>query len=358
MKVTLRRKKLKNGNTSLYLDIYINGIRNYEFLKLHLINSQDTLIKQQNKETLSLAENIRAKRHLELQNQTYGFVSAFKKQTNFIEYFRQLVGQRKDSGINYETWYSTLKHLESYSNGFMSFDEVDDQWMENFKLYLLKNTSQNTAHTYFNKVKAALYQAVRDKIIVDNPAERVKSPKQIDTKREYLTLVELKCLAKEECRYSVLKNAFLFSALTGLRWSDIIKMTWREVRLNGTDNNTIEFRQQKTKGIEYLPIPQQALELVGPHGIDDDKVFNGLKYSAYMNTALLQWVMRAGITKHITFHCARHTYATLLLTQGADIFTVSKLLGHRDLKTTQIYAKLIDEKKREAVNKLPNIELS
>jgi hypothetical protein len=68
-------------------------------------------------------------------------------------------------------------------------------------------------------------------------------------------------------------------------------------------------------------------------------------------------MMRAGITKDITFHCARHTFAVLQLTLGTEIFTLSKLLGHSELKTTQIYAKIIDEKKREAVNKIPDISI-
>ena len=92
--------------------------------------------------------------------------------------------------------------------------------------------------------------------------------------------------------------------------------------------------------------------MLGEEKEKTERVFKGLKYSAWHNVKLAQWVLRAGITKNITFHCARHTYATLQLTMGTDIYTVSKLLGHRELKTTQIYAKVIDNKKKEAANKI------
>jgi len=114
----------------------------------------------------------------------------------------------------------------------------------------------------------------------------------------------------------------------------------------------IRFRQKKTKGVETLPISDQARNLLGEKGNPDDKVFDGLHYSAWSNLKLQQWMMKAGITKTITFHCARHTYATLQLTLGTDIYTVSKLLGHKELRTTQIYAKVIDDKKKEAANRI------
>jgi integrase len=129
-------------------------------------------------------------------------------------------------------------------------------------------------------------------------------------------------------------------------------MTWSEVQFSNEIGHYIRFRQKKTKGAETQPISEQAFELLGERTIPDERVFVGLKYSAWHNLKLQQWVMKAGISKTITFHCARHTYATLQLTLGTDIYTVSKLLGHKDLKTTQIYAKIIDERKKEAANKI------
>ena len=163
-------------------------------------------------------------------------------------------------------------------------------------------------------------------------------------------------MEKVECRYEVLQRAFIFSCLTGLRWSDIHKLKWKEVHFTN-EGGRIHYYQKKTKHLEYLDVSKQSLSYLGEKGTDEDKPFEGLKYSSYFNVSLTQWMLKAGITKHITFHCARHTHATLLLTNGVDIYTVSKLLGHKEIKTTQIYARIIDEKKKEAVNKIPSLKI-
>ena len=169
---------------------------------------------------------------------------------------------------------------------------------------------------------------------------------------EFLTLEELQAAVKAECEIPILKTAFIFSCLTGLRWSDINKLVWSEVQHSNEMGYYIRFRQKKTKGAETLPISEQAFGLLGEREEREERVFKGLKYSAWHNLKLQQWMMKAGISKTITFHCARHTYATLQLTMGTDIYTVSKLLGHRELKTTQVYAKIIDDKKKEAASKI------
>jgi len=154
----------------------------------------------------------------------------------------------------------------------------------------------------------------------------------------------------------MLKKAFLFSCLTGLRWSDMIKLKWGDINYSDTEFIwKIVFTQVKTKSREWLPITKQAYDILGVRGEDDTRIFKGLQYNVWSNRILAEWVLEAGINKHITYHCSRHSFATLLLTNGADIFTVSKLLGHKDLATTQIYGKIIDTKKNTAVDLLPNI---
>ena len=242
----------------------------------------------------------------------------------------------------------------------VSFAEVDRQFVQDFKYYLDKeaNTISNTGlslnskYSYFNKLRAALKQAVKDGIIPTNPSEGVEAFKQGDPEREFLTLEELQAAVEVECEIPQLKTAFIFSCLTGLRWSDIQKLVWSEVQHSNENGYYIRFRQKKTKGAETLPISDQAFGLLGDRQENEERVFKGLKYSAWHNLKLQQWMMKAGISKTITFHCARHTYATLQLTAGTDIYTVSKLLGHKELKTTQVYAKIIDEKKKEAANKI------
>jgi integrase len=129
-------------------------------------------------------------------------------------------------------------------------------------------------------------------------------------------------------------------------------MTWNELEYIEGEGYFINFSQKKTKGVEYCPISEQAYSLLNEPGEPTAKVFDGLEYSAYQNKHLFQWIGAAGITKDITFHCFRHTFATLQLFNGTDIYTVSKMLGHKDLKTTQIYAKIVDQTKREAANKI------
>lgn len=376
MKVHLRqRKQTKTGRISLFLEIYkgaiktpngrVKNLRDYEYLDLYLIDKPKTPIdKQQNKDNLQLAESIKAKRELEIKNGLYGFTNEFKQNTNFIDYFTDQMEKRKQSKGNYGNWDSTLKHLVSFRGTELLFREIDQTFCENFRDYL-KNTAKTksgqslssaSVSSYFNKFRACLKEAVKKKIILSNPATDVTNPKVKESIREYLTFDELKAIVKAECRYDVLKRAFIFSCLTGLRWSDINNLKWSEVQ-STNDGWRITFHQQKTKGLQYLDISEQARDYLGKQGDPSERVFVGLKYSSYMNVELSKWIMRAGITKDITFHCARHTFAVLQLTLGTEIYTLSKLLGHSELKTTQIYAKIIDEKKREAVNKIPNINI-
>jgi integrase len=364
MTVTLRKRK-KNNKISLYLDYYNNGKRKYEYLKLYLQpEPEDGKLskaqKDENNKILSLAESIRSKRHLEIQNGIYGFNNQEKLKGHFIVYMETLAARKNESKGNFDNWESTIKHLKKFCPKDITFAQLDSQFVEGFKEYLTKqaktpsnkNLSANSAYSYFNKFRAALKQAIKDGIILVNPSDNVKGLPQGDSKREFLTLEELQRVVKHECEIPILKKAFIFSCLSGLRWSDINKLVWSEVQHSEGYGHYIRFRQKKTKGAETLPISNQAYELLGKMGDPSERVFDGLKYSAWHNLKLQQWIMKAGITKTITFHCARHTYATLQLTLGTDIFTVSKLLGHKDLKTTQVYAKIIDEKKKVAANKI------
>lgn len=376
MKVHLRqRKQSKDGGISLYLEFYkgstktpdgkVKNLRDYEYLNLYLIDKPKTPIeKQHNKDTLQLAESIKAKRALEIKNGLYGFANEFKQNTNLIDYFQDLMEKRKQSMGNYGNWDSCLKHLIKFAGQKVSFRDIDQTFCENFRDYLIKTAktksgqplSSSSVSSYFNKFRACLKEAVKKKIILSNPASDVSTVRVIENKREFLTLDELKAIVKAECRYEVLKRAFIFSCLTGLRWSDINNLKWSEVQfING--GWRITFHQQKTKGLQYLDISEQAKAYLGEVGKPDERVFVGLMYSSYMNVELSKWMMRAGITKPITFHCGRHTFAVLQLSLGTEIFTLSKLLGHSELKTTQIYAKIMDEKKREAVNKIPDINI-
>lgn len=360
MKVTLRQRD-KNGKISLYLDYYHKSKRKLEYLRLYLIDKPRTSEERSfNKKTLQLAESIRAKRQLELQSGIYGFEDSEKVNSLFLTYFELLAEKRRDSDGNYGNWLSTLKHLRKWKKSNVRFADIDRQWLEDLKLYFVneaktkqgKSLSKNSCVSYFNKVRAALKEAVKDGIIMRNPAEGVDGIKEAETKREFLTLEELKRAVKAHCEIEVVKNAFIFSALTGLRFSDIEKLTWSEIHHSDENGYYIRFKQKKTKGQETLPIAHDALKFMGERKDGSEKVFEDLTYSDYNNAKIREWMIRAGIEKHITFHCARHTYATLQLSLGTDIYTVSKLLGHKSLKTTEVYAKIIDQKKVEAANRI------
>lgn len=364
MNVTLRQRT-KGKKISLYLDFYKNGKREYEYLNLYLVPEPATgrLSKQDkdsNRKTLEMAEIIRSKRMLEIKNDEFGFRDTEKAKGSFLAYFQELTRKRRESLGNWGNWKSALRHLQKFAPRGVSFKQVDKEWLESFKEYLEseakspngKKLSQNSQCSYYSKVAAAIKDAVKDGIIFHNPTDQVQGIRHDDPNREFLTLEELQAAAKVECDMPMLKNAFIFSALSGLRWSDIEKLVWSEVQHSDQSGYYIRFRQKKTKGAETLPISEQAFQLLGQRRKPADQVFQGLKYSAWNNLKLREWIMKAGIIKHITFHCARHTYATLQITLGTDIYTVSKLLGHKHLKTTEVYAKVIDHKKQDAANRI------
>ena len=206
-------------------------------------------------------------------------------------------------------------------------------------------------------MKASLRQAYKDGILQTDLNAKISPIKKTETRREHLTIEELNALVKTSCNNPLMKRAALFSALTGLRFSDIQKMKWNEIEFIQGEGYFLNYNQKKTKGVEVLPISEQAYSTT--EGTDNPKdmpqenfVIEGLKYSAYHNKHLFQWLVAAGITKNITFHCFRHTFATLQIFMGTNLYTVSSMLGHKDLKTTQVYAKIVDSAKRTASEKI------
>jgi len=375
MKINLKQKKLKNGKSSLFLEFYNgyridkNGVkkhlRKFEYLKQYVFdNPKNAEEKRENKETLQLAENILAIRKAEYIQGKYKIKNDKKGEVTFLDYYEQLKEDRFETKANYGNWDAAQKHIEKYCPPHKQLKDIDTDFVKGFKKYLntkaktKSNTplSQNSKYTYFNKFKAALREAYTENYLEENVLRSVKGFEQGESTREYLTYTELQSLTQAECKYPILKNAFIFSCLTGLRWSDIDKLRWSEVRDEDTGSRII-FRQKKTDGLEYLYVSEQSRVLLGKRTNESDRVFRGLKYGAVYNTEILRWCMKAGITKHITFHSARHTNAVLLLENGADIYTVSKRLGHREIRTTEIYTKIIDKKMKEAANMIPELDM-
>lgn len=377
MKISLSQRKLKDGRISLSIEFYRGSeitddgkrkhLRNFENLDTYLIVDPKTAKeKKENKEALEFAENVIAIRKAEYAQGRFELKNTAKAKRVFLNFFADLAEEKRtlDSSNNYGNWFSTYQHLKKVVPKNLTFEEIDEYFIKKVRKYFEKDAisksdlplSQNSKYSYFNKFKAALRNAFDNGYLTINYASKVKSFEQAESQREYLIFDELQRLAKAECKYPVLKKAFLFSCLSGLRWSDINTLIWKEVRDEG-DISRVNFRQEKTEGVEYLYISKQARELLGERQDPQERVFKGLKYGMTYNTEIIRWCNRAAVPKHITFHSARHTNAVLLLENGADIYTVSKRLGHRELRTTQIYAKIVDSKMKEAAEIIPKLIL-
>lgn len=320
------------------------------------------------RETCIFADNVRNIRQHEYDNaELYSDTDQAmvekraKGRVNFIDYFAKVTEtrHRKSSKSIIVNWDRVHELLKIYSEGKpLPFSKIDLRLIESFKEFILTAPqggnksgiiSQNTASTYFSIFKAALHQAFIDSYLDIDIAAKVKGIPGEESRREHLTIEELNILAATPCDYPLLKRAALFSALTGLRHSDIKKMTWKELTKEG-DHYRVNFTQKKTKGVEYKPISEQAYLICGKPCDPDRLVFEGLQDPSWINRPVKQWVEASGIKKHITFHCFRHSFATNQLTEGTDIYTVSKMLGHTNVRTTQIYTKVVDEKKEKAAD--------
>ncbi len=397
MKVTIRTKPIQGGKIRIYLDYY-PAITNpdtgkqtrREFLDLYLYSEieykeetyttgnnniavrilteldskgnpkkvkLDALQKTHNRETLQLAENIKAQRQLQIQKEDYGFITIDKK-ADFLAFFKKIADEANAKGNT--NFLASYNHLKEYCNNYCPVEKLTVPFCEGFKEYLTTAKPQvstrdlltnNSMRAYFNLFKMVVKKASKASIIKENNAEKVPGIAFKDVQREYLTYDELKAAANAPCGLAVLKQAAIFSAMTGLRFSDIKKLTWGELS-ESNGNYRIDFTNKKTKHFQNHHISAEAYKLLGERKAPKELVFQDLAYGGWQNTILSKWIHGAGINKHITFHCFRHTYATLQLTLGTDIYTVSKLLGHANVGMTQIYAKVIDSKKQEAANKI------
>ena len=205
--------------------------------------------------------------------------------------------------------------------------------------------SQNSAASYYSTFRELLYLAYREKWLNENISEYLDKIDTLDTRKESLTLDELKKLNQTPCKIPTVKQATLFAGLTGLRISDVLRLKWENLRIGNDGGYVIQYRIKKTGAEETLPISNEAYELCGERSTGT--VFKKLSYSIVSYT-LKEWVKAAGIDKHITFHCLRRTFASLEVSMGTPIYTVSKMLGHKNVSTTQIYADLNDANKRKA----------
>lgn len=368
--VKIRFKKLENENQSIYLDYYHEGKREYDFLKLYIVPEFSPIDKASNEHTLSLANSIKAKRIVALQNESHGFRTKASKNVNLCLFIQRIAEEQLAKTGNRQSMYhsllSLIGHIKEYSSDNTTFAQIDEEYLKGFIVYLkmAKNKavkknpptiSQNTQNKLYNKFCYILSIAEREGVIANNPANKIPvadKPKTKEGKREYLTVTELKQLISTDCKHPQLKAAYLFCSLTGLRYSDANKIKWADIRTDNSGGTELQFRMKKTDGQMYLQVSKEALKwLPARNNAKDEDLVYSLPRNDHANEILRKWVKDAEIKKQVTFHCSRHTAATLNLSLGVPLEVVSKLLGHTKISTTQIYAKIVNEARRAAVDK-------
>ena len=365
--VKVRTKKLADGSESYYLDIYMDGKRSYEFLKLYLLPEINSMIKEQNRATKAAVEAIKSKRIIELTHSKAGLKKTSVRSKMLLDDWMEtyLAEQERKGARGLKLLRTVCRMLPLYRKK-VRMQEIDKEWCLDFidwiqhtyKTRWGKPLSPKSAADYVGYFSTALNAAVRAEVIPENPimtlaaTERIKVP---ESKREYLTIDELKAIMKADCANTEVKKAFIFSCFAGFRLGDVRALTWNKVFL-ASDGKTKFVRtiMEKTNKLVNVPLSKEALNCLNEKEDPNEPIFT-LPGTPTVCHDIRKWMQNADIKKHISFHCSRHTFATMMLTLGVDIYTTSKLLGHSNVSTTQIYSKIADEKKVEAVNKVDNL---
>lgn len=360
MGVKLRENVKSTGVKSLYLDITTNGKRYKEYLGIHLEPKPRTPIeKETRRQSKLLAESTRAKRELELQAQEYNITPAFKKSIDFVAYFQKFVDEYKNKDIRIvkysKEWF--VNYLATLKITTIKPKQIDEKLCRGYLEYMQKGLNGETPYNYFTKFKRVINQAIKDKLLIENPTAGIKVIRDEGLKKEILSYKEIELLGKAECGNKDVKRAFLFSLFSGLRWCDVSELTYKNIDFA---NGVLNFSQSKTKHSSKnssvrMVLSPMLIKLIGEPGEPTDKIFVLPSHTGALKS-LKAWRKKAGIPKNITWHCARHSFAVNLLSEvGTDVKTVASLLGHSGLKYVDVYTRAIDEKKEKAMRGLPEI---
>lgn len=369
--VHIRVKEIKGGKKSLYLDIVSNGVRRKEALKLYLIPEDSKGAKSANKAVMRMAEEIKAKRTLEVMRNGLELPEHGKGNVVLIDWLEEQKQYYHSHGnISYsKTIHNVVRHLRNFPKckKGMRLREVKPNFLRAFLEYLRgddvnKNGGrlcQETIYNYFTVLSILMNKAVRLEMIPVNPFHKLsqaEKPQRRSKKREFLTMEELGRLSKAECDDWRVKKAFMFCCFTGLRYIDVSRLKWKHIEKLDDGTYQLNMVQQKTQELVYIPLSANALKWLPERGDNgrENYVFQ-FRDRSMIYKYLGDWGKRAGIEKHIVFHTSRHTCATMLLYYGADLYTVSKILGHKSIKSTQIYARVVDSMKRRAVDNIPDV---
>jgi len=345
--------KIRTKNRRLYLDIYHNGARKWEALKISLSTDKET-----NKEILKVAEICRAKRELQILTSAWGITDPVGGNISLYSYLEKIKAKGAPAVQNIIT--SSLHYLKNFPGGaVIQLKQVTTAWLIKYQEYLTTNcVKPTTASTYEAQIRHALKLAMREHLIATDPTLGIKKIKRNDPNKIFLNADELQRIALMKTKYKTVetvRRAFLFGCNTGLRISDLRSLEWGHIQYNPLQ---LIMKQTKTKNIVYIPLNDTAWKLINDGKIHNhaDKIFPTI--SRWNNKTIKDICKTAGIKKIASWHTARHTFAVMSLENGVDIYTLSKLMGHTDVKTTQVYAKATDKMKREAVNALPELKVN
>lgn len=378
----LGAKILSDGRESLFLDYYLGyqmawseklgrevakKNRRREYLSLYLWQAPRTPIeRQQNKETLELAKKIRFERGQQLLEQGEGYRLKKDSNINFLDwmwsyYEAYTKGDKRHIKRAHDVFIDFLNATEEYKKYAKRLkpEQLDKDMIMAFTEYLQHRFRGEGPHTLYARFKKIIAAAVDKDVMRKDPCHGISIT--IDNgslKKDVLSMDEIKRLIT--CHYqgeSVnIRRAFLFCLRCGLRFCDVKDLTYSNVDFS---NRLLKFEQAKTKGHSsassvVIPLSDGVLELIGKPSIEGnrDELIFPLPSHTMCLKALRHWCKRAGIDKHITWHCARHSFAVNILNNGANIKTVAALLGHSGLKHTEKYTRAVDALKQDAINSL------
>ncbi|HEY9117393.1 MAG TPA: site-specific integrase [Roseivirga sp.] len=356
MSVTLRKKENANGTTSLYLDIYHNGKRHKEFLKeCKLTKSSNPADRQANREKLALAKKIQTKRAQELESNNYDVIPAHKSKVDFITYFEHYIeGYTKRDKRNMQGACNKFKDfMKSRGINAITLQQLNENIIHQYAEYLKDNCNGEGASSYFARFKKMLRQAVREKIILRNPATDITIKREEGIKKDVLNIEELKRLIATPNSNREVRSAFIFSCFTGMRWADVVELKWKHIDL---EQQRLSKLQSKTDIKLNVLLHDTAIAALPSPGKPDELIFKLPSHTGALKN-LRNWVNKAELNKHITWHCARHSFATNLILHETDIYSVSNLMGHNSIKYTGRYVRIAEEMKRKAIDNLPKLDV-
>lgn len=370
MGITLGKKQLNKGRVSLYLNYSYNGKRRKEYLGIILDPPSSAENRAENKNKILIAKQIRAKKELEFLSVEYHlndventFDDIFPSNTGNAPDFYVLIGQFLESYHKKDKKMvkACVTHLRLFTRKKnLPITLLTKDFCINFLEYLRDHLRGNTPIGYFKKFRMCINKCIENKLMSFNPTDGIRLIQFDEVTKAILSMKEIQKLAITPCLNNEVKRAFLFSCYCGLRWCDIYRLQYKDIDL---PSNRLTIIQQKVQAhsknaILHLNLNQTAIKLLQKReGANDDFVFELPSYS-YTLRILNQWVKRANIHKHITFHCARHSFITNIMANGANIKTAASLAGHSTTRHTEKYIHIIDELKQKAVDSLPDITIN